>query len=131
VQHDLEQLIQSNKQLQIEVDQWRAWYKTQTNRAPAQASVPAVQPIQTTTQMVEPIQPVVAQTVRTNPPGLTPGGARVSPRGATVRTTYIVQSRDTLASISRKFNVKLDSLIAANPGLDARKLRPGQTVNIP
>jgi LysM repeat protein len=45
--------------------------------------------------------------------------------------TYVAQSRDTMASISRKFNVKLDSLIVANPGIDARKLRVGQTVKIP
>lgn len=132
VQHDLEQLIQSNKQLQIEVDQWRAWYKTQTNRAQPQASVPLVQPSQTTTQIVQPIEPVVVtQTARTNPPALTPGGSHASPRATPVRITYIVQPRDTLASISRKFNVKLPALIAANPGVDARNLRPGQTVNIP
>jgi LysM repeat protein len=132
VQHDLEQLIQSNKQLQIEVDQWRAWYRTQTNRAQPQVSNPTVQPTQTTTQIVQRIEPVAAtQTVRTNPPAFTPGGTGGPARVTTVRTTYVVQSRDTMASISRKFNVKLPSLIAANPGLDARKLRPGQTVNIP
>jgi LysM repeat protein len=133
VQHDLEQLIQSNKQLQIEVDQWRAWYKSQTNRAQPQVSAPMNQPTQTTTQIAQPVEPVAVatQTVRTNPPALTPGATRFPTRVNSVRTTYIVQSRDTLASISRKFNVKLDSLIAANPGLDARRLRPGQTVNIP
>jgi len=125
LQHDLEQLILKNKELQTEVDQWRAWYKAQqTNRAPQQAiSVPQIQ----STQSVQYVEPV--QTVRTNP---TPGIPRVETHNpAHPTTTYIVQPRDTLASISRKFNVKLPALVAANPGLDARKLRPGQSVNIP
>jgi LysM repeat protein len=133
VQHDLEQLIQENKRLQTEVDQWRAWYKVQqTNRPTAQVVAPAIQP----TQTVQYVAPVV---VRSNPPpqisNVAPrvygGTPHVSPHSTSVRTTYIVQSRDTMASISRKFNVKLSSLAAANPGLDARKLHPGQLVNIP
>jgi LysM repeat protein len=124
IQHDLEQLIQENKRLQTEVDQWRAWYKVQqTNRPATPALAPAIQP----TQVVQYVAPVV---VRSNPPPQT-YAPRVYPRPAAVRTTYVVQSRDTLASISRKFNVKLPSLAAANPGLDARKMHPGQVVNIP
>ena len=38
---------------------------------------------------------------------------------------------DTPASISRKYGVKLDTLMAANPGLDARHMKIGQTINIP
>jgi len=131
VQHDLEQLIQSNKQMRVELDQWRAWYKAQqTNRTPAQATIPTA-PIQPT-QMVQYVDTPVAPTVRTNPAPVSYGGnSRVSPRPATTTRTYVVQPRDTLASISRKFNVKLDSLAAANPGVNARRLRTGQTVNIP
>jgi len=130
IQHDLEQLIQENKRLQTEVDQWRAWYKVQqTNRPASQVLAPTIQPTQTVQYVEHVQQPVVA---RTNPPPRVPSGSpRVSPRPASVRTTYIVQSRDTFASISRKFNVKLDSLAAANPGIDARRIHPGQVVNIP
>ena len=131
VQHDLEQLIQSNKQMRAELDQWRAWYQAQqTNRAPAQATIPT--PSIQATQVVQYVNPPAVPTVRTNPAPLNYGGnSRGSPRTGTVRTTYVVQSRDTFASISRKFNVKLDSLAAANPGIDARRIHPGQTVNIP
>jgi LysM repeat protein len=126
VQHDLEQLILKNKELQTEVDQWRAWYKAQqTNHSPPQASsTPQAQP----TQAVQHVEPIV-QTVRTNPAPATPRGGPGA--AAHPRTIYIAQSRDTFMSISRKFNVKLDALMAANPGVDARKLRAGQTVNIP
>ena len=126
MQHDLENLIQENKELKAEVEQWRAYYKAQqTNRPQPQVSIPPAQP----TQTVQYAEPVARQTVRTNSTTPTPhGNPRISSRPT---TTYVVQARDTLASISRKFNVKLDSLAAANPGIDARKLRPGQLVNIP
>lgn len=129
VQHDLEILIESNKQLSAEVEQWRAWYKTQqTNRAPQQAVMP-IPPVPPT-QAVQYVDKPPAQTVRSNS---TPQIPRNVSRNSTSRptTTYTVQPRDTLASISRKFNVKLPALAAANPGLDARKLRVGQTVNVP
>ena len=126
VQHDMEQLIQENKQLRAEVEQWRTYYQTQTNRQ-AQFSTP-VQPVQQ--QAVQP------QSFTSNPPQSNPIQSSQTvvqhslPRSTTGRV-YTVQGGDTLAAISRKFNVKLDALAAANPGLDARKLRVGQTVNIP
>ena len=69
------------------------------------------------------------------------------PRGTTVNvvtqapsaapagwTTYTIQNRDTLWSITvrclgegRRFR----EILAANPGLDARSLTVGQTINIP
>jgi len=132
VQHDLEQLIQENKQLHAELDQWRAWYKAQQTNHPApQAAIspPAAQP----TQEVQRVQTVLTQ--QSNPRPTVSNSNNVAhiyvpPHLAGTRT-YVVQPRDTLASISRRFNVKLDSLAAANPGIDPRRLRTGQVVNIP
>jgi LysM repeat protein len=136
VQHDLEQLILTNKQLRAEVDQWRAWYAAQQTNRPVQAVTPVAQTAQVNTQSVQSVETHAPQTVRSNAtPILQSGNSRSSQRTPyspnNVRTTYVVQSRDTLASISRKFNVKLDSLAAANPGIDPRKIHPGQTLNIP
>jgi LysM repeat protein len=130
VQHDLEQLIQENKQLHTEVDQWRAYYQAQTNRqAQAVTQQPQQQPLQATQTQV--VQVPLTQPVHSNPP---PANfdhvSHFSPRTAGAHA-YVVQPGDTLAAISRKFNVKLDSLAAANPGLNAKKLRVGQTVNVP
>jgi len=142
VQRDLEQLILTNKQLLIEVQQWRAWYAAQQTNRPAQAVNQAAQSSPTNTQTVQIVETHVQQPARTNVVsnvqagnGQT-GNARAQSYGGIyspnrVRTTYVVQQRDTFASISRKFNVKLDSLAAANPGVDPRKIHPGQTVNIP
>jgi len=138
VQRDLEQLILTNKQLRAEVEQWRAWYAAQqTNRqAPAVTQV-VQQSSQTNTQTVQVVETHVQQPARTNAvSNVQAGNSRTQPHGGIyspnkVRTTYVVQQRDTFASISRKFNVKLESLAAANPGIDPRKIHPGQTVNIP
>jgi len=142
VQRDLEQLILTNKQLLTEVQQWRAWYAAQQTNRPAQAVNQAAQSSPTNTQTVQIVETHVQQPARTNVVsnvqagnGQT-GNARAQSYGGIyspnrVRTTYVVQQRDTFASISRKFNVKLDSLAAANPGVDPRKIHPGQTVNIP
>lgn len=44
---------------------------------------------------------------------------------------YIVQPGDTLSEIARLFNVSLDELLAANPGVDANFLSQGQELVIP
>jgi len=44
---------------------------------------------------------------------------------------YTVASGDTLSKIARKFAIKVDTLEAENPGLDARSLKVGQKIRIP
>ena len=122
VQRDLEQLLQENKQLHAEVDQWRAYFRAQqTNRATQVSS-----PVGDATAA----QPVQNQVTGKNPVQIA-SGVDSRPLRAMATRTYVVQAHDTLASISRKYNVKLDALALANPGVDARKLRVGQTLNIP
>ncbi len=60
------------------------------------------------------------------------GGATPVPTG-TVNAdgTYTVAAGDTPIAISRKLGVKLDALLAENPGLEPRNLRPGQKIRVP
>lgn len=44
---------------------------------------------------------------------------------------YTIQGSDTLYSIARRFNVSLDDLLEANPGIDPDRLRVGQVICIP
>lgn len=44
---------------------------------------------------------------------------------------YTVRSGDTMAEIARKFGVSLPKLQAANPTIQPRNMRVGQTLNIP
>lgn len=122
VQRDLEQLVEENKQLRAEVDRWQAYAKTLTNH-PVVAADP-IPPV-TQTQLVQ-----APLTLSNRMQAYSGGSARALAHTGTMRT-YVVQPRDTMASISRKYNVKLDSLALANPGVDARKLHPGQALNIP
>jgi LysM repeat protein len=99
-------------------------------------------------------RPVATNTV-TAPPGPTraaatntvtritplPGGSttparrldqRAAAPAAQPRTrTHSVRSGDTMSNVARRYGVSLPRLQAANPGIDARKLRAGQTLNIP
>ena len=121
VQRDLEQLAEENKQLRAQLAQWQAYVKTLTNQPVLVQDHP---------------HPLILETQRppanvSNPAPYTFAGDTRPPFHPNSARTYVVQSRDTLASISRKFNVKLDSIATANPGINARKLRVGQTLNIP
>jgi len=46
-------------------------------------------------------------------------------------TTHHVASGDTLSSISRRYGVGLDRIIASNPGLDPHRIRIGQPISVP
>ena len=64
-----------------------------------------------------PVTPRPETPVRSNPPP--------------VSRTHSIASGDTPASIARKYGVKLSALENANPTMDARRLRPGQSLVIP
>lgn len=52
--------------------------------------------------------------------------------GATTAVrTHTVRSGETVASISRRYNVRLDAILAANRGLDPKRLKVGQIIQIP
>ncbi|HXI51331.1 MAG TPA: LysM peptidoglycan-binding domain-containing protein, partial [Candidatus Saccharimonadales bacterium] len=53
-----------------------------------------------------------------------------SPSGARGRT-HSIAAGETLAAVARRYQVKISALLAANPGLDPKHLRVGQTVTVP
>jgi LysM repeat protein len=58
-----------------------------------------------------------------------PAGESAPPAGSA--KTHVVESGDTPYSIARNYGVKLASLLNANPGVDPKRLRPGQALVIP
>jgi len=44
---------------------------------------------------------------------------------------YVIQAGDTFYEIARRFNISLNDLLLANPGVDPRRLRVGQTIVLP
>lgn len=61
------------------------------------------------------------------------GGARqpAANEARLVMRSYTVKAGDTLISIAKKHGVKLAALLAANPGLDPKRMKVGQPVKIP
>ena len=57
------------------------------------------------------------------------GGGPITPLPA-LRTHKVVE-RDTFASISRRYGLKLSALQAANPGVNPSRIKVGQTINLP
>jgi tetratricopeptide (TPR) repeat protein len=116
-QAQLEKLAEQNRELQDEVDKWRAYYASQSktnlqqnNSAAPSANANSVsQPQMISTQ---------TQSVNANHPE---NAAR----------THAVERGETEAAIARKFGVKLSALQAANPGVNPNKLRVGQILSIP
>jgi len=47
------------------------------------------------------------------------------------RTTYIVEKKETVYSICRKFNLDMDEFLAANPQITKEKVKKGEEVCIP
>jgi LysM repeat protein len=53
------------------------------------------------------------------------------PAPTQTKRTYTVRSGETMAEVARKFGVSLAKLQAANPTIEPRRLRAGQTLNLP
>jgi LysM repeat protein len=117
-QQQLQQLADKNRQLQDEVDKWRqAYFASQptavkTNLPPSSMNNA---PQSTATVILSP--PAAA-----NPP---PPTANTKPR------THTITAGETAAAIARKLGLNLDALLAANPGLNPKKLRVGQVLKLP
>jgi LysM repeat protein len=133
------------------VTQWMKF--TVTNHFTNYIQVGAAQP---NTQYATPARPVQTNTLtRTNPPParvtpLVAANTNVVRRGAAPPTgpvtradirppavaapkvrAYTVRSGETMAEVARRFGVPLQKLLAANPAIQPRNLKAGQTVNIP
>jgi LysM repeat protein len=81
-----------------------------------------------------PFPPVRFVAARTNAPLAAASPAAPDPRSPSnppPSRTHKVEPGETLASISRKYGLKLDALQSANPGLNPRRMRAGQTLNLP
>ena len=57
--------------------------------------------------------------------------ARAVANGAGRARTHTVKAGETPFAISRQYRIKIDLLLSANPGLDPKRIRVGQVLNIP
>lgn len=124
MQHDFEQMSEENKRLREEVERWRAYY---AGHAPP--TNPAVNPMPVrAAAVVAPANPSVSS-VAVAPAS---NGSPVVERSSTgPGRTHVVKAGETMSLIARMYGVRPDALQAANSPIDPRRLRIGQTLNIP
>ena len=114
VQRDFEQMAEENKRLRDENEKLHAQLaarETFTN--------PAVP--------LAPRQSSASATGGTRQPISNSGAGNAALSGR----THLVQSGETPVGIAKKYGVKLDELLRANPGLDPKRMRAGTKLNIP
>jgi tetratricopeptide (TPR) repeat protein len=121
-QRELDQLAEENRRLREELEKWRAYY---ANRGVAPTNAPSAnfasraQPSNTGMQLAS------------------SGGDSRSPMPAGPREsggvarTHKVQAGETPSAIAKRCRVTVDALMAANPGLNPRRLQVGQLLNVP
>jgi tetratricopeptide (TPR) repeat protein len=127
-QKQINQLIAQNQQLQDEVNKWHAWYASQTagkslsSPAPDSGTPPAATTPASTWPAANASPPAGRQGSRAAGHSTVPGPAS---------RTHKVAAGETAVRIARQYGVSLDALLAANPGLEPRRMRVGQILNIP
>lgn len=70
-----------------------------------------------------------AQKARAVAPGKGGGAAPTGVRNSD--GTYSIAPGDTVAKVAKKFGMRIDSIMAENPGLEPSRLRVGQKIRLP
>jgi hypothetical protein len=123
LQRENEKLAEENRQLKVEVEQWRAHYnETKANTSP---NAVGKAPPGLTTELVRSSSPASGAPARA-----ATSSDKTEPASAAPKT-HVIKSGETPAGIARVYGVKVDALMRANPGADARRLRIGQSLVIP
>lgn len=115
--------------------------KTKASQSPASSFVePELTPPRDTAQ-VKPVQPepvtlVVVAEQQPEPQKVVIDATPVAPEPQpqpvkSVTTRYIVQRGDTLSKISKRFNIKIDAIKAANPQIKGDVIKLGQKLELP
>lgn len=127
---EVERLGLENNQLRRQVESLNAQAATRgvvSPSAPVALVVASVAPVAKAASpapsLAPALMPVSAKTADTPPKSAKPVSA--SPR------THTVKQGDYPATIAKQYGVKLETLLAANPGLDPKRMKIGQTVTIP
>ncbi len=120
-QREMEQLAEENKRLRDELEKWRSYaVRAQTQTNPMGSPLPPTRRVEAAGSAASAV--AGSGTVAT---------VRTSTTATPTLRTHTVKAGETMSLIARKYGVKLDALLAANPRLDARRLPVGQALTIP
>src|SRR5581483_2943329 len=125
IREDNKRLIDENKRLREELEKWSSYaarLQNLTNQAAGSAH-----PAQTASLAQV---SAVLQSPSHEQAGAKPAGPAAS-NSAPAARTHTVKSGETPSLIARRYGVKLEALMAANPNLEPRRLRVGQALRIP
>jgi LysM repeat protein len=138
LQRENEQLTEENRRLKDEVERWRAYYNGTKGKGAATpppkveeaGNSASSQSRQDATRVAGAAsgQSVVSSSAATDS---AQAPAERPARAAAPVKSYTIREGDTPAGIARKYGVKVDALMAANPRADARHLKIGQALAIP
>lgn len=138
LQRDWERMHAENLLLRRQLEAWQAYYAGRGAASPTNpASVnPAGSVVSTDPLPAAPrTDPVSSETANT---GVSEGSAPAvsvpasrRPSATAAVKTHIVKTGETPLFIARKYGVTVSALLTANRGLDPRRMRVGQKVNVP
>ncbi len=128
-----QQLTEAQRQLQIRALEARNAVGTGAGsdavRTPSGSGTTPPPPVNNPTTNRPPTRPTGL--VQPEPPRVHTPPSTPTPPPAPAPRTYKVKSGDTPMTIARANGIGLPALLAANPGLDARRLKVGQTLQLP
>jgi len=92
-------------------------------------TVPALPPV----GKPAPAKPAARPAVTSTPAGTKPTAAATAPAATSAAggLVYTVKPGDQLFAVSRRYNVRMDAIKKANPGLNPDRIRVGQKITIP
>jgi LysM repeat protein len=136
MQKEFDQLTEENRRLREENERWRAYFVRQSGQSGASAPVsPPVAPAKT------PVVVVVKNPKTNSARADTNAGANPETEAGTTKAvptshltavkTHTVRTGETPLAIAKKYNIRVETLIAANPRLEPRRMQVGQTLSIP
>jgi LysM repeat protein len=130
----IEELTETNRLLQAQVEQLRESVKKWSDYADSLKASARNNSAPQNNFSATPNSAIQLPDDTTLPPATVERGTtpfRVTPLPPPRTRTYVVKSGETLASIARKQGVSLSALQGANPGVNPKKIRKGQTLNLP
>lgn len=124
LQRDLEQLTTENKRLREELEKWRASAsRLQSSAASPTPAIPGPREVQL------PSPSAAVTTGAALPAGGSPNRLPSVPPAPA--RTHTVKKGETPTTIARIYGVKVESLLAANPRLNPRRMQVGQVLKVP
>jgi LysM repeat protein len=145
-QQQLEKLTEENRRLHDQLSQWQAYYAAQQEAARTNPPTPQYNPVsqpqlqpqpQSTSLTPDDMTTATPATGTGSTSGQSAVSGAASPRHGTAPArnarphTHTVAGGETMASIARKQGISLSDMEAANPGVNPRKLKAGQVLNLP